>query len=137
MKEICNHAGQQRGRVVLYHLLLWLVFIFSLGETPIGRGGFLSDSESRPIDFLEELRATLCRPRVVTTHISTDTELTACHPVTQKAFAAQNTNSASATSSSTETVERQGRQATFPLPAFVVRQKRTIAFSSRAPPSFA
>jgi hypothetical protein len=137
MEETDNHDSQQKRIAVLYRLLLWLVVIFSLGETPFGRGEFLADPESRSAKLLRELRSAPCRHHVVATHISTDTQLAASSRATLKAHATETTESASAIPSSHAALEGQRGQTNSLLATGGLRQSPPVGFSSRAPPSLA
>lgn len=137
MQETGKYDGQQNGIVVLYRLLLWLVVIFSLSETPFGRGEFFADPENRSAKLLRELRSAPCRHHLVTTYISTDTELAASSRAMLKAHATENTESASAIPPGSASLEGQYGEATSLFAAAGLLQTPTIGFSSRAPPSFA
>lgn len=137
MQETGKYDSQQNGIVVLYRLLLWLVVIFSLSETPFGRGEFFADPESRSAKVLRELRSAPCRHHVVATHISTDTQLAASSRVTLKAHATESTESASAIPCSPAALDGRSGQAKSVLAAGGPRRMPAVGFSSRAPPSFA
>lgn len=137
MQETGKHDGQQGGTGFLYRLLLWLAVVFSLGDTPFGRGELLADPESRSARLSRVLQTAPSRHHVVPTHIFTDTQLGAPSRITVKAYATENTEPASALPSRPATADENDRLAKSVIPTGVLRRMPSVGFSSRAPPSLA
>ncbi len=138
MEETGKHDKHQNGIAAFYRLLLWLAVLFSLSETPFGRGEFLVDPDSRSAKLLRVLRSAPCHHQVTASDISAAaTQLAGPGRFTPMAHAVEGAEPATAIPPTLVTLPGGDGKTRSSFAVAGLPQAMATGFSSRAPPSFA